>query len=655
MNVTIRESVLSDLSFLEDLEQKCFPKFQQSSRRSLRHSLSSPFQRILIAEVKQKGENISVASAVLNQYSRTLRIFSIAVLPQYMGKGIGESILNYIKNIGDKNGYEKLSLEALKSDTKLINWYTKAGFVKTADLPNYYSDNIDGVRMVLSLSALGDKNAMSNIVVVDNPKKWKLEIEGVRVVSSKKYLSDHEFQSLKNARIFNLSGSYRYQSMGYYVSLLASAREHRAIPNVTTIRDFRNVSIIRTVAQDIDDLLQETLKKVSQCSFSFNIYFGQTIDKNYKQLGQSLYRLFETPIMNVVFNKTDRWVIQKVSPLSMDKIDDTDFNYIQKFAHDYFCKKRFQRHRFNNYKYDLAILVNPNEQNPPSNAEALNNFKEAARKIGFYTEFITKDDYDRLSEFDALFIRETTNVNDYTYHFARTAYAEGLVVIDDPWSILRCSNKIFLEERMRQNKILTPKTWILTRDSLKKKNCDEAFTFPLVLKQPDSAFSLGVTKVNNAEELSVSLNNLFKKSDLIIAQEFLPSDFDWRIGVLDQKPLFACKYFMAKGHWQIMNWEKTGDDSLGDSTTLPIEEVPEAVLKAATKAAGLMGDGLYGVDLKMIDGKVYTIEVNDNPNIDQGIEDLVLKESLYLRIMQSIYNRIEMSRNIDRFVSVKAD
>jgi glutathione synthase/RimK-type ligase-like ATP-grasp enzyme len=66
-----------------------------------------------------------------------------------------------------------------------------------------------------------------------------------------------------------------------------------------------------------------------------------------------------------------------------------------------------------------------------------------------------------------------------------------------------------------------------------------------------------------------------------------------------------------------------------------------------------MGDGLYGVDLKLINKKAYVIEVNDNPNLDAGYEDAVLKEGLYLKIMQSIYNRIEMSRNMARFVSVE--
>ena len=28
--------------------------------------------------------------------------------------------------------------------------------------------------------------------------------------------------------------------------------------------------------------------------------------------------------------------------------------------------------------------------------------------------------------------------------------------------------------------------------------------------------------------------------------EYLPTDFDWRVGIFDRKPLFVCKYFMAE-------------------------------------------------------------------------------------------------------------
>jgi len=150
----------------------------------------------------------------------------------------------------------------------------------------------------------------------------------------------------------------------------------------------------------------------------------------------------------------------------------------------------------------------------------INHLKFALHLSVFYTEYITRENFSQLPEFDALFIRETTDVNNHTYHFSRAAYAEGLVVIDDPWSILRCSNKIFLHERMRQNHIKTPASEILARTTY-KPNKPISLAFPIVLKQPDSAFSLGVTKAENQELLDNSLKKLFKLSDLVIAQEFI--------------------------------------------------------------------------------------------------------------------------------------
>ena len=654
MAITLRKSEPTDLALLEGIERACFPKFQQSTRRTLRLSLSSTFQEVWIAEVRTNKRKVPAGALVLHLHSRAMRIFSIGVYPKFQGNGVGGKLLNHACSLAIAKGCEKVSLEARKSDHKLIEWYSYFGFKPIEELKDYYAPDEDAIRMIFTLSRPKSRDTISNLIVVNQPKKWKFSIDGVRVVSSKNYITDDEFHSNRNLRVFNLSNSYRYQSMGYYVSLLASAREHRAIPSVTTIRDFKNLSVIRSIANDIEELIQSSLEKITEPKFSLQIYFGQTTDSAQKVLAHRLYQLFETPLFKVYFIKTDKWMIQRVVPINLDKIENVDVDQIQKFADAYFSKKRFQKPRLKHYKYDMAILINPGESNPPSCPNALKNFKDAANKIGFYVDFITKDDYDDICEYDALFIRVTTSVNDYTYEFSRRAYAEGLVVIDDPWSILRCANKIYLNERMRQNKIPTPLTYVLTKGKFKASMAD-SFTYPLVLKQPDSAFSLGVTKVNNAGEMIDSLKRLFRKSDLIIAQEFLYSEFDWRIGVLDNQPLFACKYYMAKDHWQIYNWQASKDDDAGIFETFPIEKVPESVLKVALKSASLMGDGLYGVDIKMVGDKVYVIEVNDNPNMDADIEDLVLKENLYLKIMQSIYNRIEVSRNMTRLVAIEPD
>lgn len=649
MKINFREAGTHDISFLEKLEKKCFPEFLQNTRRSIRYSISSPFQKVIIGETLGKSPE-NIASATLYLYPKTLRIFSIAVHPDYQGKGIGRSILDWIIKFAKTKKIERISLEVRKREEKLIRFYENAGFNTASFLSDYYAQSDDGLRMVMATGDNHAKQSISNVIIVRNPRNWQFKIEGVKVISSYDYLTKPEFQALKNIRIFNLSNSYQYQKMGYYVSLLASAREHRVIPNVTTLRDFSSLQLIRTLSEQIDEDIQKSLQDMERSKISLFIYFGKAVNPQYRLLAQKLYQLFEAPLLQIDFVFTEKWLVQKVTPLSMKKVNPEHMEKVQEYAQEYFSKKRFHRPRFKNYKYDLAILVNPKEKNPPSCPEALQKFKKAAEKIGFYCSFINKDDFGQLSEFDALFIRETTNVNDYTYQFSRTAYAEGLVVIDDPWSILRCSNKIFQNETLRQNRINTPATIVLTPSDFKKSKSLN-LNFPLVLKQPDSAFSLGVTKVKNREELEFSLKKLFKFSDLVIVQEFMPSEYDWRIGILDQKPLFACKYFMAKGHWQIYNWASKKKENWGNSETVPVENVPEIILKTALKAASLIGDGLYGVDLKYIDGEVFVIEINDNPNIDSGTEDLVLKDEIYNKVMQSLFNRIEINRNIAQFVS----
>lgn len=652
MNISIRRSTISDLDLLLKLEKSAFPSYQQSSKRVLSLSLSSSFQQVWIAEIDEEGDKGTGGSLILYLYKRTIRIFSIVVDPKYQGRGVGRLLLEHAENIGMQKGAERLSLEASADNKKLIDWYKKFGFESTELMKDYYEEGKDGLRMVKELPVHILNNRLTNVIVVDDPREWELNIDNVEVVSSKDYTSNKNSYSERALRVFNLCNSYRYQSMGYYVSLLASAREHRAIPNVTTIRDFKDVSVIRSIADDIDEVIQSSLQKCTDNKFSLNVYFGKSIEQGYKVLGQKLYQMFEAPLFQVQFVKGSRWDIKKIIPLSLNKVESVDIDFVQTSAHQYFEAKRFQKPKLKNYTYHLGILVNPNEENPPSNKRALKKFEEAADELNIYTEYIRKEDYNRLPEFDALFIRETTNVNNYTYQFSRKAYAEGLAVIDDPWSILRCSNKIYLHERLKVNNIPAPETTVFYKGMIKPNDL-KVLRYPMILKQPDSAFSLGVTKVKDTNEMEESLNRLFKHSDLVIGQEFLPSDYDWRIGVLDNQVLFACKYFMAKGHWQIYNWKGPKGDQTGDAETLSPEQVPVKVRKTALKAASLMGDGLYGVDLKILDDKVYVIEVNDNPNIDAGIEDKILGKELYKKVISSFITRIEMSRNIERFVSIE--
>ncbi|MEJ2696660.1 MAG: RimK family protein [Candidatus Sulfobium sp.] len=483
---------------------------------------------------------------------------------------------------------------------------------------------------------------MPILIVVNDPKDLPLHFEGVEVVSAKTYLTGSGYALMRGAKVFNLCTSYRYQSTGYYVSLLAAARGHKPVPNITTIQDLKSQKLVRLASEDLDELIGRSLSPLQSSEFILSIYFGRNLAKRYDRLSLRLFKLFQAPFLRALFmfnGKSRRWYLHSVTPMAANEIPEDHRDFAVRTAQEFFARRpRVSRKAA--YRYDLAVLHNPLEKEPPSDPRALKKFVKAAESLGMAAEMIEKDDIGRLPEFDALFIRETTSVTHHTYRFARRALAEGLVVVDDPESILKCTNKVFLAEVLGRHRILTPKTLIVHREN--SGAVCRTLGLPCVLKKPDSSFSQGVVKVGSDKELMENVHKMLERSDLIIAQELIETEYDWRVGIFNRQPLFVCKYFMARHHWQIIKRDaagkKTGE---GDWDTLSVEYAPTRLIKTALRAANLIGDGFYGVDIKQVGDRFYVIEVNDNPSIESGVEDRVLKDELYLRIMRVILRRIE--------------
>ncbi len=482
------------------------------------------------------------------------------------------------------------------------------------------------------------------LVVVSDPKDWRLDLPDVRVVSAVEYLTDAAFAEEPRLKVFNLCGSLGYQRSGYYVSLLAEARGHKPLPTIATVQDLKSQSVISQASDDLDDLIQRDLAPIAADRFELSVYFGRNVAKSHDALAAALSRMFPAPMMRAQFkrhSKTKRWTMVRIDALEARAIPEDHHELVVEFARDYFAGKFVvSRRRVQRPRFDLAILRDPSDPEPASDDRAIKRFVKAGESVGFAVEVIGREDFGRVSQFDALFIRDTTSINHYTYRFARRARASGLVVLDEPNSILKCTNKVYLAELLAKSKIPTTKTVIAHRR--KRASIEGELGLPCVLKQPDGAFSAGVIKVDTREELERELDKMFEKSSLVIAQEFKPTPFDWRIGVLDGQPLYACRYYMARSHWQIIKRDAASATKLeGKSDTVPVEQAPTPVVRNAVKAASLYGDGLFGVDLKVDDSGVYVIEVNENPSIDAGIEDAVLKEELYLRIMRYFMARVE--------------
>jgi glutathione synthase/RimK-type ligase-like ATP-grasp enzyme len=478
---------------------------------------------------------------------------------------------------------------------------------------------------------------MSQIVVVENTRRWPLQIPGVDVVPARAYLLDPSFSERRGVTVYNLCRTYGYQTLGYYVSLLAAARGHRPLPSVVTLQDIRTPHLLRVASEDLEELIERTLQPLKADAFELSIYFGRNVASRYDRLSRALFNQFPAPLLRARFVRNGSWRLDRLRPIATSEIPDAHRDFVLEWAKQYLTRPRRHRRARQVYRYDLAILFDEREAEPPSDPRAIRRFVRAAEELGIDADVIGPEDYGRIAEFDALFIRQTTAVDHLTFRFAQRAAAEGLVVIDDPESILRCCSKVYQAETFARHGVPTPRTLVVDADDADR--IEREVGLPCVLKRPDSSFSQGVVRVETRAELATALPRALENSELAIAQEYTPSSFDWRIGVLEGEAFYACRYHMARGHWQIVDGERRR--RYGKVECVPLDDVPRPVLEQARKSARLIGSSFYGVDVKEIGRRVLVMEVNDNPSVEGGYEDRLLGDELYRAVMRYFRRRLE--------------
>jgi glutathione synthase/RimK-type ligase-like ATP-grasp enzyme len=475
------------------------------------------------------------------------------------------------------------------------------------------------------------------LVVTDQAETPPLDLN---VITFEQYLSDYPKLGEPRTRIINLCDTEYYLSRGYYCSLLAESRQHRVLPSVNTIND------LRFQEDNEDSRLQPLLPKLSaEQAFPIvlNIYFGWIADEMWKKVARSIFERFPSPILCVHLSPGEHGTELSVERVSLSALGEAEhalfYNRLRVFTEQVWR----QPSRKNKHRWDMAIIHNPEEMNSPSDKESIKRFVKAASKVGIAADVVSSDQLKHLSQYDALFIRETTQIDHPTYRLSRKGEMEGLVVIDDATSIMRCCNKIFLQDAFSYNGVSAPQTLVVSSaKDLELDRIEATLDYPVVLKMPESSFSIGVYKVSNRTELQAKLELMLSESALALVQEYIYTEFDWRIGVLNGRAIYACKYFMARDHWQIYNHASSRKSAQsGAFETIPTFEAPKAVLDAALKACSIIGSSLYGVDIKQKGNQVYVIEVNDNPNIDHKIEDAYLGDELYMMIMQEFVDRLE--------------
>jgi glutathione synthase/RimK-type ligase-like ATP-grasp enzyme len=284
----------------------------------------------------------------------------------------------------------------------------------------------------------------------------------------------------------------------------------------------------------------------------------------------------------------------------------------------------------------IACFVEKYNFSDPREEAALQNFKSAAEEQGQEFQFLFRENISDVPKFDAVFIRATTDPLNTAYVVSKTAWELGLRVIDDPESITICGNKIHQYELFEKFNVPHIATVFLSRDELHHKKINAIFEElgkPVVIKAPYTSFSKYVEKAACETSFRDVAKRFFKKSDVLAVQKFTPTAFDWRVGVLNNDVLYVCKYMIPKGRWK-HGAKLRGKPTFtwGRTLALKKETIPPRLREVALKACSVVGKGLYGVDLKEVDGDYVVVEVNDNPSIYAGYEDLREKD-LYSRII----------------------
>jgi ribosomal protein S18 acetylase RimI-like enzyme len=139
----VRAATPDDLEVLVSLEERSFVS-DRISRSSYRRLLRSESCVVLVDE---EGGRIR-GSAVLffRKGLAAARLYSLAVDPEYRGKGVGRGLVDEALKVVVDRGCLLLRLEVREDNKEAISLYERRGFAYAGRIKGYYSDGADALR-----------------------------------------------------------------------------------------------------------------------------------------------------------------------------------------------------------------------------------------------------------------------------------------------------------------------------------------------------------------------------------------------------------------------------------------------------------------------------------------------------------------------------
>ncbi len=150
--IRTRSGDAEDLDALLDLDERVFAT-DRMSRRSLRHFLTSPTSQVIVAE--RDGVVAGYALVLFRPNSAIARLYSIAVVPDCKGCGVGSALLEAAEHAAVRCNCSHLRLEVHEKNQRAIELYRKCGYRQFGHYRHYYQDEGHAYRFEKTLAHKG--------------------------------------------------------------------------------------------------------------------------------------------------------------------------------------------------------------------------------------------------------------------------------------------------------------------------------------------------------------------------------------------------------------------------------------------------------------------------------------------------------------------
>lgn len=144
--ITYRQPTALDLPVLTSLERTLFPDYPWSQPQFKEEIAGIGTSREFLLALKD-GSVIGYAGIMVVAAGVPADLLTIAVLPDFRGQGIAQSMLAELESWAEKKGATEVILEVDTKNESAIRLYEFAGYKKISTRANYYALGVDALVM----------------------------------------------------------------------------------------------------------------------------------------------------------------------------------------------------------------------------------------------------------------------------------------------------------------------------------------------------------------------------------------------------------------------------------------------------------------------------------------------------------------------------